>query len=71
MELETLGVPGVVMCSRPFASLAGKVAGSLGLPDVRMVVVPHPFGSVPRDELLQREVPDQVLADVLALLGTP
>lgn len=59
----------MVMCSKPFASLAGKVASSLGLPDVRMVVAPHPFGSVRSDELLRRGVPHQVLADVLRLLG--
>ncbi|MPZ79595.1 MAG: hypothetical protein GEV28_04015 [Actinophytocola sp.] len=59
----------MVMCSKPFAPLAGKVAGALGLPDVRMIVVPHPFGSVSQDELVRSGVPDHVLADVLGFFG--
>lgn len=57
------------MCSEPFAPLAATVAESLGLPDVRMIVAPHPFGSVPQAELVARGVPDQVLAGVLRFFG--
>ncbi len=69
VELEAQAVPGMLMCSQPFAPLAENVASSLGLPDVRMVVVAHPFGSVPEEDLVRRGVPDEALAEVLRIAG--
>jgi hypothetical protein len=34
-----------------FESLARMIAQQQGLPDIRMVVVPHPLGALPEDEV--------------------
>lgn len=41
MALEKLGIPQVTVVSQQFVTLARMVAANLGMPDLRMVVVPH------------------------------
>lgn len=60
---------GVLICTDAFQPLASAEATALGLPDMRMAVVPHPVGSFSTKELLRRGVPQAALAQVLAILG--
>lgn len=52
-----------------FHALALAEATALGLPDMRMAIVPHPVGSLSTKELLRRGVPQSALTQVLTLLG--
>lgn len=60
---------GVLICSNVFHPLALAEATALGLPDMRMAVVPHPVGSLSTKELLRRGVPQAALTQVLKLFG--
>ncbi len=59
----------MLICSNVFQPLAAAEARSLGLPDMRMVVVPHPIGSFSSDELLHRGVPQAALERLLEVLS--
>ena len=43
-DLKAAGIPTVVFTTTRFEQLTRTVAGTLGLPDARIVVVPHPLG---------------------------
>lgn len=49
--LERLGVPTVTMVTQPFETLAHARCESLGMPDLRIVVVPHPVYTRTQEEL--------------------
>lgn len=52
-----------------FLNLTQQVARAIGLPDARMVVVPHPIGGVEEPAVLDRA--RAIVEDVLALWTGP
>jgi hypothetical protein len=65
VDLETRGVPGVVVASSEFVEAAESQAKALGL-DARRVFVPHPIQDRTDDEM--RALADAALDDILAAL---
>lgn len=43
VALEQRGIPTVTFVTEPFVGAARAVARSLGLPDLRLVVIPHDY----------------------------
>lgn len=66
MELEKKGVPVVVLLSREFTQLGRADAENLGMPSLRIVAVPHPYGSLRKEEALAKA--DEVSQGIIALL---
>ena len=54
LELETRGVPTVVVCTEPFRATAQAICATRGIPDYRFALVEHPIGSLTEDELRER-----------------
>ena len=50
--LEASGVPGVVVCTKPFQRAAGIQWLALGYPEGTAVAVGHPLGSMPLEQVL-------------------
>jgi hypothetical protein len=65
VDLETRGVPGVVVASSEFVEAAEAQARALGLP-ARRVFVPHPIQDRTDDEM--RALADGALDQVLEAL---
>jgi hypothetical protein len=65
VDLETRGVPGVVVASSEFVEAAESQARALGLP-ARRVFVPHPIQDRTDDEM--RALADEAVAEILAAL---
>ena len=65
VDLETRGVPGVVVASSEFIEAAESQARALGLA-VRRVFVPHPIQDRTDDEM--RALADAAVDDILAAL---
>jgi hypothetical protein len=65
VNLETRGVPGVVVASSEFVEAAEAQAKALGLP-VRRVFVPHPIQDRTDDEM--RALADAAVDQVLEAL---
>jgi hypothetical protein len=55
------------VCTEPFVQMAKITAKGRGIPDLELVVVPHPLGTRPSEEL--DELGKVVAARVLELLG--
>jgi len=53
-ELARRGIPAIVVCSAPFAHLAKTQARIFGVPDLPMVVIPHPLGGLSSEEIQGR-----------------
>ncbi len=66
IEFEKRGVPTAVICTTPFVSSAKAMSVIGGIPEYPFVVVPHPLGSLPTDELRGRAI--QAAPDVLSIL---
>jgi hypothetical protein len=66
VHLERRGIPAVGIATAPFADEAVQQARLLGMPDARMLYVPHPVQLLSRNELAARA--DAVFPDVLAAL---
>ena len=64
IEIEQLGLPAAVICTRPFIPTAKAMAGVCGLPDYPFAVVDHPIGSLTPDQLRRRA--EAALPQVLA-----
>lgn len=45
-EITKRGLVGVVICSEPFVQLAKSQARVFGVPDLPLVVIPHPLGGL-------------------------
>ncbi len=65
VDLETRGVPGVVVASSEFVEAAESQARALGLA-ARRVFVPHPIQDRTDDEM--RALADAALTEILAAL---
>jgi hypothetical protein len=66
VHLERRGIPAVGIATAPFADEAVAQARLLGMPDARMLYIPHPVQLLSDDELADRA--DTVFPDVLAAL---
>ena len=55
----------MVLTTTGFLNLTEQVARAIGLPDARMVVVPHPIGGLEEEAVLERA--RGVVEEVLAL----
>ncbi len=53
-ELRKRGVPGAVICSDPFLKLGKTQARVFGVPDLPLVMIPHPLGGLTLDEVKGR-----------------
>jgi len=51
IEFERRGLPSVVVTTEKFAPIATSMAVHFGLPETRILVLPHPFGGTPADTL--------------------
>jgi hypothetical protein len=67
--MEKRGVPAMLVATDAFQVMAEFEAKSLGLPDVEVLVVPHPIVTKTREEL-DAEV-EPVLAQVRAFFSLP
>ena len=66
VHLEHRGIPAVGVATAPFADEAIEQARLLGMPDCRVVYIPHPVQLLSGDELDRRA--DDILPAVLAAL---
>ena len=68
VRLERLGIPTAAVATEPFLDEALEQARVLGMPDYRMVYVPHPVQLLTLDELnaLADAVFDQIVARLVA-----
>jgi hypothetical protein len=69
VRLERLGIPTAAVATEPFADEALEQARILGMPDYRMVLVPHPVQLLSGDEL--RRLADRAFAEIVARLTQP
>lgn len=69
VRLERRGVPTVAVGTEPFIDEALEQARVLGMPDYRMVWVPHPVQLLDRAEV--ERLADAVLEEVVARLTGP
>jgi len=69
VRLEQLGVPTAAVGTEPFVDEALEQAAALGMPDYRMVFVPHPIQLLDRDGV--RALADRVLPVIEARLIAP
>lgn len=54
IAFEKRGVPAASVCTHLFIATGNAAARIQGIPDYRYVVVQHPTGRLPEEELLQR-----------------
>lgn len=45
-EIRKRGVAAAVICSEPFVKLARAQARVFGVPDLALIVIPHPLGGL-------------------------
>jgi hypothetical protein len=66
VRLERRGIPTAAVGTEPFVDEALEQARLLGMPDVRMVLIPHPVQVLSTEALTARA--DQALAPILERL---
>jgi hypothetical protein len=54
IELSRRGVRTALVCSEPFLEMARTQARVFGEPDLSLLVVPHPLGGIPVDDVRAR-----------------
>lgn len=64
-------MPGVLICSAAFLPLARAQARGMGLPDMRVAVLPHPLRNFSFDDLVKRGIPQSGLEQVRKLIDVP
>ena len=69
VRLERLGVPTAAVATEPFLDEALEQARLLGMPDYRMVYVPHPVQLLTLEEL--HASADAVFEEIVARLTGP
>jgi hypothetical protein len=67
VELDRRGVPTVTFVAEPFLPLAKHEARGLGVPDLRLALLPYPMSGVPSEEVARRA--DAAFDDVIAGLS--
>jgi hypothetical protein len=63
------GTLALTVCSTSFVGLGRAQSKALGVPDLPLAVVPHPFGTRQRDEL--RGIAENAAADIARLICAP
>jgi hypothetical protein len=53
-ELRKRGVGSAVICSGPFVKLGQAQSRVFGVPDLPLIVIPHPLGGIALDEVRGR-----------------
>ncbi len=53
-ELRKRGVAAAVICSEPFLRLAKTQARVFGVPDLKIILIPHPLGGLDLDGVKSR-----------------
>ena len=66
MEVAKRGRAAVTICSTAFTTLGRAQAIALGIPELPIAVIPHPFGTRTRDEV--RELARQCVTDIVKLV---
>ncbi|MGE5527029.1 MAG: hypothetical protein ACM3SS_25175 [Rhodospirillaceae bacterium] len=66
-QLTLRGVPAAVICSTPFRNLGTAQAKVFGVPDLPLVMIPHPLGGIALSDVQQRA--DHALPQLLKLIG--
>jgi hypothetical protein len=69
VSLERLGIATAAVATEPFLDEALEQARLLGMPDYRMIYIPHPVQLLTLDELYARA--DAVFERIAALLVRP
>ena len=69
VELERLGIATAAVATEPFVDEALEQARLLGMPDYRMVFIPHPVQLLTASEL--RELADQAFEEIVERLTRP
>ena len=69
IELERRGLPTAAVATEPFVDEALEQARLLGMPDYRLVYVPHPVQLLSVEEL--RGYADRVFDEIVARLTQP
>jgi len=69
VELERLGIATAAVATEPFVDEALEQARVLGMPDYRMVFIPHPVQLLTASEL--RELADQAFEEIVKRLTQP
>jgi hypothetical protein len=54
MEMELLGIPSVVLCTKPFVTQAHAMSRMKGDPNYGLAVIDHPIVTLSPQELLER-----------------
>ncbi|MBI2909572.1 MAG: hypothetical protein HYX92_18170 [Chloroflexi bacterium] len=49
-----MGIPTVLICTEAFVPLARAEAKAMGLPDMRIVSIPHPLGGLFEERVRER-----------------
>ena len=62
--MQKRGIPTVAVVTEKFVSLAKASAKALGYPDLPMIVLPHPFETLPAETL--REIADEKVHELVA-----
>ena len=68
IALEAEGIPTAAVATTAFIDAAAAQAEQLGMPDYRIVTVPHPVQNATPEEMCARA--DTALAEVVARLTT-
>jgi hypothetical protein len=66
IEIRRRGVASVVICSEPFVRLGRTQSRVLGVPDLPLIIIPHPLGGVAMSDVKARA--DAALAQLLVVL---
>ena len=53
-EMRKRGVEAAVICSEPFLGLARTQARVFGVPDLKIILIPHPLGGLDPDGVKSR-----------------
>jgi hypothetical protein len=69
VQLERLGMPTAAVATEPFRDEALEQASLLGMPDYRLVFVPHPVQLLTLDEL--NACADRAFDEIAARLTAP
>jgi hypothetical protein len=69
VELERRGLPTAAVATEPFVDEALEQARLLGMPDYRLVYVPHPVQLLSGEEL--RRYADRAFEEIVARLTQP
>ncbi len=67
--MEKRGVPSVAVVTEEFTNLAQAIAKARGYPDLPMIIVPHPFETLPEQEVV--ELAKAKLNEVVGKLSLP